>query len=291
VGEAIHGPNTGAERSRGVALVTGAGSGFGLLIALELARAGYTAVAGVRTPAKAAGLLAQAEAEGLDIRVLTLDLNDLPALEVAAAGAESMGPVEVLVHNAGVCLLGAVEHLQPDELQQKFATNVFGVVALTRALLPAMRARGRGRIIAISSGAVYTPLPMLAAYAASKAALDALMEGLSLEVRAHGIAVTTLHPGVYRTGFIGHSDWTANQQGPGSPYAAAFAHVQRRNAESIAAAKRDPRDVARTVCRVALAPSPPLRATLDADAKLTQWLSWLLPRRWLAAFIARYLGV
>ena len=135
-----------------------------------------------------------------------------------------------------------------------------------------MRARGRGRIIAISSGAVYAPMPMLAAYAASKAALDAVMDGLRLEVRARGIAVTTLHPGVYRTGFLGHSDWTAADHGADSPYAAAFVNVQRRNAGSVAAARGDPRAVAQAVCRAALARRPPLQATVGGDARMTQLL-------------------
>lgn len=278
-------------RTRGVALVTGAGSGFGLLTCLELARAGFHVFGGVRALSRGEELLARATAEELRVDGVVLDLGSPPTIEQAVATAAAAGPIEVLVNNAGTCLLGAFEHLAPEELHRQFTTNVFGAVALTQAVLPHMGARRRGRVISISSGTVFGPMPMLSAYAASKAAFDAMTGGLRLEVEGLGIGVTTIHPGVFRTGFLGRSDWTAAAQTAASPYAAGFDTMQRQNRASVETSRADPAAVARAVRRAALATSPPVRVVVGRDAAMTRLLGWLLPERWFGAMVRRYLGV
>lgn len=278
-------------QTRGVALVTGAGSGFGLLTSLELARAGFHVFGGVRTLSRGGELLARATAEDLHVESVDLDLGSPPSIGQAVATAAAAGPIEVLVNNAGTCLLGAFEHLTTDELHRQFTTNVFGAVALTQAVLPHMRARRRGRVISISSGTVFGPMPMLSAYAASKAAFDAMTGALRLEVAGLGIGVTTIHPGVFRTGFLGRSDWTAAAQTVASPYAAGFDAMQRQNRASVESSRADPAAVARAVRRAALAARPPVRVVVGRDAAMTRLLGWLLPERWFGGIIRRYLGV
>ena len=158
-------------------LITGANSGFGLLTAEKFARAGHTVHAGLRNASKGEALEAL-RAEGLPVIPVSLDVTDAGSIAAAVASAGSTAPIDVLVNNAGFEVRGPVETLEDDLLKRQFDTNVLGVVRLIRAVVPAMRVRGAGTIINVSSVAGHISAPFSGAYSASKHAVEALSEAL-----------------------------------------------------------------------------------------------------------------
>jgi NAD(P)-dependent dehydrogenase (short-subunit alcohol dehydrogenase family) len=187
-------------RPEGTALVTGASRGLGRAIALELARRGFDVVAAMRDPAAGASLPAEAAQAGGRLRVLPLDVTRAEGIELPAG-------LRVLVNNAGVdAEYLPVEHA-PDALwRAMFETNFFGLLAVTRCAIPALRAAGGGVICNITSCSLLTPVPFYAAYRASKAAVSALGESLAAELAAFGIRVLEVMPGPIDTGMLAASD-------------------------------------------------------------------------------------
>lgn len=182
-------------------LVTGASSGFGRLIALELARRGHRVFAGVREPeGRNADAAASLRAASPDVTVLPLDVtSDASAAGAVAAVMEAAGALDGVVSNAGVACAGLVETFTPAEAQRVFDVNVFGALRMARAALPAMRARRRGLLVYVSSTLGREVLPFLGLYTASKFALEGLAESLRYEVGPLGIETTLLQPGTFPT--------------------------------------------------------------------------------------------
>src|SRR5436190_11915177 len=171
-----------------VALVTGASSGIGEAAARELLAAGFT-VYGTSRKAVAG------EQRG-GVTFLPLDVTD--DVSVAAAVGEVLarsGHIDVLVNNAGFGVTGAAEESSVEQARALFETNVFGLMRVTRAVLPVMRAQGSGRIINVSSIVGLIPVPFMALYASSKHALEGYSESLDHEVREHGVRVLLVEPG------------------------------------------------------------------------------------------------
>lgn len=186
--------------------ITGANSGLGLAIARTASAAGDRVLATARRPETLEPLTAEFPDT---VRTAALDVTRSEQIPgTVDAAIDAFGRIDVLVNNAGYGLRGAVESWSMDQLRGLFNTNVFGVVELTRAVLPHMRAAGRGWIVQMSSVAGFRVSPGAAAYSASKFALEGLSKGLALEVAPHGIAVTLAEPGPFRTDFSGRShDW------------------------------------------------------------------------------------
>lgn len=194
-----------------VALITGASSGFGRLMADLLPSAGHIPVASMREPdgrnEKAAAELAEA-----DIDVVGIDVTDHDSVAGGVAKAlEKHGRIDVLVNNAGFGVMGPAEAVTIDDLRLQFETNVLGAHRMVRAVLPAMRQQGEGLLIHVSSGAGRLALPGAGAYCASKWALEALAEVLRYELAPLGIDSVIVEPGPYATDFadravIGVSD-------------------------------------------------------------------------------------
>jgi NADP-dependent 3-hydroxy acid dehydrogenase YdfG len=185
--------------------VTGASSGIGRATAIELARRGHVVFAAARREEVLAGL---AEATP-NIRAVSLDVTDAGSVRRACAAIEAAtggAGVDVLVNNAGFALTGPIEILGDSEVQRQFATNVFGLLAMTRAVLPAMRARGSGRIINISSLVGRTTFPGMGVYGATKYAVEALSDALRQEVAGFGIQVVIIEPGFAATSLGDASD-------------------------------------------------------------------------------------
>ncbi|MEU3653601.1 SDR family oxidoreductase [Streptomyces sp. NPDC032161] len=178
-------------------LITGCSSGIGLETALAFARRGDRVHACVRDPATADELFRRARAEDLVLDVPRLDVtDDASVIAAVTAVQERHGPVDVLVNNAGVDRTGPVETMPLDEARTLMETNLWGPLRTVRAVLPAMRARRGGVIVNVSSLAGRTfAVPHGGFYAAGKAALGALSEALSAEVRPFGIRVVCLEPG------------------------------------------------------------------------------------------------
>jgi len=198
-------------------LITGCSSGVGRATALRLAGAGHGVFAGVRR-AEDAGAL-QAEGGGR-VEVLTLDVTDAASVTAATDAATEAGPIDVLVNNAGIPCLGSMEEIDLADLGRAMEVNFYGALRCCQAVLPAMRRRGRGLIINISSSIGVAALPLYGGYCATKFALEAASEALRHEVAPFGVAVRVLEPGLIATPFGDKKRAEAPDRIPaGSPYA------------------------------------------------------------------------
>jgi NAD(P)-dependent dehydrogenase (short-subunit alcohol dehydrogenase family) len=187
-------------------VITGASRGLGFASAVRLYREGWRVVAAMRTPDSGIPLLRQAtgatEDDGRLVGV-QLDLTDTASITAAAkAIEEAVGAPYALVHNAGISSAGMVEETDLALWQKMFTTSVVGPVALTQALLPAMRAAGEGRIVLVSSAAGVRGQPATAPYSAAKGALERWGESMACEIAPFGLGVTILVAGTYDTEII-----------------------------------------------------------------------------------------
>ena len=205
----------------GLALVTGCSTGIGYATALRLARDGHRVVATMRDPS--GGDLAKVAADArLDIDVRALDVNDGAAV---TALVDSLDAVDILVNNAGLGGQGwAVEETSLDGFREIMETNYFGALACIKAVLPSMRERGSGCIVNVTSQAGRLAMPGMAPYCASKWALEAATESLSIEVAPFGIRVAAVEPGAIMTAIWGKADLTP-PTGPYKPVRNRLAHV------------------------------------------------------------------
>jgi NAD(P)-dependent dehydrogenase (short-subunit alcohol dehydrogenase family) len=178
-------------------LVTGCSTGLGRSVALDLAARGWRVFAGIRKASDAKTLRKEATGE---LTPLILDVAQLDSVEAAtAAVAEATGgTLDALVNNAGVYLGGPLELMRPEEIDQTFAVNVQGLLYLTRACLPLLRA-GRGRIVNISSISGLVAMPGVSVYAGSKHAVEAITDSLRVELRPFGVKVIAVEPGGIKT--------------------------------------------------------------------------------------------
>lgn len=175
-----------------IVLITGAGSGFGKGTAFELVARGHDVIATTETAEQADAL--SAEQSGL--RAMKLDVTD--AADVA--GVADLG-VEVLINNAGYGLMGPMATVPMEEVRRSFEVNVFGMVAMSQAVIPGMRERGWGRIINVSSIAGVLAAAQSSPYTMTKHAVEAFSKSLRAELAPQGIDVTKVNPGPYNTGF------------------------------------------------------------------------------------------
>ncbi|AIO66045.1 SDR family oxidoreductase [Burkholderia oklahomensis] len=177
-------------------LVTGAGSGFGREVALRLAAKGHHVIAGVQIAPQITELNAEAARRGVELDVVKLDVTS--ARDRAQAAHWN---VDVLLNNAGAGEAGALVDLPVDIVRELFETNVFGPLELTQQVARGMIARGRGKIVFVSSIAGLITGAYTGAYCASKHAVEALAEAMHAELEAHGIRIAVVNPGPYSTGF------------------------------------------------------------------------------------------
>jgi NAD(P)-dependent dehydrogenase (short-subunit alcohol dehydrogenase family) len=180
-------------------VITGASRGIGLATALELARAGHTVVATLRNPAGSAELRDQAAHEKLPIRIETMDVDSDESVSRAFERILGAGPVDVLVNNAGIERTGAIEETPLADFRTCMETNYFGAIRCIQAVIPTMRERGSGAIINVASVAGKISLSPMSPYSASKFALEALSEVLAQELRAFGVRVAIVEPGIIDT--------------------------------------------------------------------------------------------
>lgn len=223
------------------ALVTGASAGIGAAIARELARRGARVALVARRIDRLEAVAEEIRREGGEAAPLSADLADPAAVAGLRERAErAVGPVDLLVHNAARGMFGAVEALDRERLRQVFELNVFAPVELTRAFLPGLRER-RGRVVFVSSVVAYRAPPWTGAYAASKAALNALAEALRVEVHRDGVKVIVVSPGITATEFRAVAPSAdGSRRGPPGRWAASPEAVGRA---IVRAAERGSREV------------------------------------------------
>nr|WP_028923539.1 SDR family oxidoreductase [Pseudonocardia acaciae] len=243
-------------------LITGASTGLGRVLAETVLAHGDRVVATARNVTALDDLVGPGAD---DVVRLPLDVTDHDQVRAAVAEAvERAGAIDVLVNNAGHGLLGALEELSDEQIRRIMATNVFGVLAVTRAVLPHMRARRSGHIVQMSSvgGAVGNPGHAL--YATSKFALEGMSEALAGEVGPLGIRVTIVEPGPFRTEFLGRSMEFAE---PIDDYRSTPAGRLREHfATGDGAQPNDPRRAAEAIIRAVRDESSPLRLPLGPEA-------------------------
>jgi NAD(P)-dependent dehydrogenase (short-subunit alcohol dehydrogenase family) len=184
-------------------LITGVSSGLGYAFAEGALAAGHRVVGTVRRETDAEAFAASARDRAFP---LVLDVTEYDAIPAAVAAAERRaGGIDVLVNNAGYGHEGVLEESSIDDLQRQFAANVFGPVAMMKAVLPGMRERRRGHIVNVTSMGGFITMPGISLYCGSKFALEGISEALGKEVAEFGIRVTALAPGQFRTNWAGRS--------------------------------------------------------------------------------------
>lgn len=241
-------------------LVTGCSTGFGREIARAALQEGHSVVVTARRAEAVRGF---ADEFGERALAVALDVTDPGQIAAAVAAADdAFGGIDVLVNNAGHGYLSAVEEGEDVEVRKLFDVNYFGAVDMIKAVLPAMRRRGHGHIVNISSMTGLVANPPNAYYSSTKFALEAMTEALAAEARPLGIKVTAIEPGAFRT------DWaTRSMKESGSPIAD-YADVQARKDVIKQFADHlpgDPRKVAQAVLLVTTLDDPPLRLLLGRD--------------------------
>jgi NAD(P)-dependent dehydrogenase (short-subunit alcohol dehydrogenase family) len=245
-----------------VFFLTGSSRGLGRQVAEAALAAGHYLVATARDPASLADL---AERYGSQVLPVALDVTD-PGAAVAAvtAGTAAFGRIDVVVNNAGYANLAAVEDIALDDFRAQVDANLFGVVNVTKAALPVLRAGGGGHIIQVSSVGGRLATPGLSAYQAAKWAVGGFSEVLAREVGPLGIKVTVLEPGGMRTDWAGSSMRVPPISEPYQPTVGAVAAMHGEQGSD--GALGDPAKVARVVLEVAAMAEPPLRLILGSEA-------------------------
>jgi len=252
--------------TRNIALVTGASSGIGEATAQRLAIAGYKVYGTSRR---------RAESGRRSFEMLTLDVTSDASVEaVVNEVMRREGRIDLLVNNAGFSVAPAgAEESSIEQARAIFDTNFFGIVRMTRAVVPHMRHQGGGRIINIGSVLGFLPAPYMALYAATKHAIEGYSESLDHELRTKGIRVSVIEPSYSRTEFDVHlleADSKLNE------YSAARAAVRKRVQEAVAAAD-EPSVAAEVVLQAAAAARPKLRYTAGTGASRLRWLRRFAP--------------
>ncbi|WP_010277446.1 SDR family oxidoreductase [Paenibacillus senegalensis] len=269
------------EPRKGVALVTGSSSGFGLQTVIALASKGYEVAATMRNLGAKAELLQEAQSRGLAERVhcYQLDVTDTAAMKPVVEQVErQLGPLDVLVNNAGYAAGGSVEDVPMSEWRAQFETNVFGVMELTKLVVPSMRERGRGMIINVSSVSGRIGFPGYGPYAASKFALEGFSEALRLELLPFGVYVVLLEPGAYRTA-IWQKGFDRIFTREGSPYQAMMNSILQYS-RSMAEQAPHPSEVAEKIAELAEASYPRLRYPMGKGSRMLLFLRQIVPWKW-----------
>jgi NAD(P)-dependent dehydrogenase (short-subunit alcohol dehydrogenase family) len=243
-------------------LITGVSSGLGRAIAEEVLAAGHKVVGTVRNEAALAAFDALKPGQSF---AKLLDVTDNDRVPVVIEEVEKeIGPIDVLVNNAGYGHEGTVEESSLEELRQQFDVNVFGVVAVIKAVLPFMRQRRKGHIINITSMGGLMSFPGLAYYHGSKFALEGISGSLGKELKAFGIAVTAVEPGMFRTDWAGRSMVRGSRSIP--DYDAIFEPIRAARSARSGKQPGDPAKAGRAILKLVESANPPSHLLLGPDA-------------------------
>lgn len=278
-----------------VVLITGATDGLGKAAAILLAELGYRVCGAGRSAEKRAQLDEIAKARNLPLKSLELDVcSD----ESVRSGVEKVlseaGQIDVLINNAGLGYMAVVEEMKMEDMRQQFETNVFGVLRVTQAVLPHMRARRSGRILMMSSVSGLVSPPLSGAYSASKHALEGLSNSLRVEVYPFNIQVVLIEPGYIETNFKQTATALAKDYvdgAPSSPYAKIYeggwagANKARRESGTT------PEDCARVMLRAIEAKSPHPRYGVTPLATLVKFGKRFFPDKLMDRIIRKKYGI
>ena len=281
-----------SKNSKKVWFITGASRGFGALITAEALAAGDAVVATARDPASVTARFG----EHPNLLPVRLDVTrEDQAQEAVKQAVKRFGRIDILLNNAGYGLLGAVEESSAVEVERLFATNVFGLLGVTRAVLPHMRRQRSGHVINISSIGGYSAYQGWGVYGATKFAVEGISEALAIELAPLGIHATVVEPGFFRTDFLDEQSLSKTAQRIGD-YAETVGAMRDFAAGHNHAQPGDPAKLARAMLQLAHAEKPPVRLPLGSDtvavierkngtvaAELAQWRALALSTDFAAA--------
>jgi len=250
-----------------VVLVTGASSGIGLETAVAAAKAGFTVAATVRDPARSAALVAAAAEAGVTVDVRRLDVTDAGSVDGCVADVISTyGRLDALVNNAGAAHVSTLELDSLDDIRATLEVNFFGVVAMSRAAMPHLRA-SRGRLLAVTSVGGIVGQPFNEAYCAAKFAVEGFFEGLAPVAATVGVRVSVIEPGAVASSFVANAGLDPESMlASAGPYAPALAGYLARTAGAFANAQSSA-DAAAVVVATLLADDPAFRVQTSEGAR------------------------
>ena len=253
--------NKRMENNKNTMIITGTSSGFGRETAKLFASKGWNVIASMRTPEKEAELL-----HIENVLVVKLDVQEPESIRSAInQGINKFGKIDAVVNNAGYGLMGIFEASDRDQVQKQFDVNVFGMMDVTRALIPHFRSNGSGMVINISSFGGQVSLPIASLYNASKYAVEGFSESLAYELAAINVAVKIIEPGGVHTNFGASLDFIAN---PPAEYSNLITTVMGRYGKVTEHLKKaNAADVAQTIFQAATDGSTQLRYVVGEDAK------------------------
>lgn len=272
--------------SPGSILVTGASSGIGRATVEAFASAGWQVAATMRRQEDGQDLAAHA-----GVRVFSLDVTSTESVEAAVAAVhEAFGRLDAVVNNAGYGVDGVFESMDDDLIRRQFETNVFGLMRVTRAVLPHMRRRGSGTIVQVSSMGGRVTFPLYSVYHGTKWAVEGFSESLAFELRPFGIRVRLVEPGKIKTDFYARS----RERSAPPAHGGYDDFVARCEAISLAggeAAGASPAVVAETILRAVTDRGWRLRYPVAPPAPLLVRLRSILPEAWFLRLIRRHYGI
>jgi NAD(P)-dependent dehydrogenase (short-subunit alcohol dehydrogenase family) len=268
-------------------LISGCSTGIGFEAARQLKARGWRVLATARKPADLARLR-----QDLGVEALALELSDPASIAACADAALRLtdGRLTALYNNAAYGLIGAMEDVSPEHLRRHFEINVIGTHDLTRRIIPAMRAAGRGRIVTCSSVLGMVSGPYRGPYCATKFAMEAISDALRMELRGSGISVSLLQPGPIRSNFLETSLETFKSQIdiPGSHHRVAYERrLQAMAADTSSRFKLGPEAVVARLIHALESPRPKARYRISPHTHVIAWARRLLPQGALDALMAR----
>jgi len=251
-----------------VALITGCSSGIGYETALMLGRNGFRTFATMRNTKKSDSLQEVIRKEGLDVSIRQLDVNDDASIENTINNIKNeANRIDVLINNAGFGLVGFFEDLTLDEIRDQFETNFFGVLNITKKIIPIMRIQKSGTIINISSGAGQVGFPGISAYVSTKFAIEGFSESLTYELLPYGIKVVIIEPGVIKTNFFRNCKVSEHSVKKNSTYSSSLDKFQK-NIEIMQEHATSPTDVAKVIIQVLGNSEPKQRYIVGNDVAM-----------------------
>jgi NAD(P)-dependent dehydrogenase (short-subunit alcohol dehydrogenase family) len=275
-------------------LITGGTDGLGKSAALYLAERGYRVFAAGRSAEKRSELSHLAAQRSLPLETLELDVCDGDSVQRAVQSVLEKSSIDVLINNAGVGYMAAVEELKLEDFRKQFETNLFGVLRVTQAVLPRMRERRRGRILMMSSVAGLVSPPTYGAYSSSKHALEGLTDALRLEMYSFGVEVILIEPGYIITNFQQTAKELAQpyvEAAKNSPYAKIYSGAWEGANKGRVSSKTTPEDCARVILEAIESPHPKARYPVTPMAKWASIGKRILPDTLLDSILRRRFGV
>ncbi|TLX82922.1 MAG: SDR family oxidoreductase [Thaumarchaeota archaeon] len=251
-----------------VALITGCSSGIGYETALMLARNGFHTFATMRNTKKSDSLEEIIKKERLDLNIRELDVNDDTSIEnTINCIKKEANRIDVLINNAGYGLVGFFEDLTLDEIRNQFETNFFGVLNITKKIIPIMRLQKSGTIINVSSGAGQVGFPGISAYVSTKFAIEGFSESLMYELFPYGIKVAIIEPGVIKTNFFRNCIVSEDSMKKSSSYSRSLNKFQK-NVELMQEHATSPIEVAKVIIQVLGNSEPKQRYIVGNDVAM-----------------------